>query len=103
MSTLSFRTLTKRSGHFQNHGADFGAITAEEYEGMASTFLENGLQVNCEEYTRLRDKARIRFNALTEEFGILSFDGYIRTYYIPNPLVHGEITNYDYYCNCVNR
>lgn len=103
-STLSFRTSRKRARHFQDHGADFGAITAEEYEEMASTFLENGLQINCEEYTRLRDRARLRFNLITEEFGILSSDGYIRTYYIPNPLTHhGEPINYDYYLNCANR
>jgi filamentous hemagglutinin len=94
-----FRNARKRARHFSDHCTDFGATTEAEYEQMADGFLNCPLPPDCEERVRPRDGATIRFNRITEEFGILSADGYLRTYYIPDPAIHGEATNYDYYLN----
>ena len=94
---LRFRTPRKLARHFSDHRADFGAATEADYETMADVFLNCPLSADCEEYIRGRDGARIRFNLLTEHFGIVSSDGFIKTYYIPDPAIHLEPTNYDYF------
>jgi hypothetical protein len=88
------------NGHFENHGSDFGATTASEYEQQASDFLTNKENRDVLEFKRVRgyragDTAR--FNPETDEFGVISPDGTIRTYYRPDPSVHGFATNLDYF------
>ncbi|ASV88650.1 putative large secreted domain protein (plasmid) [Ochrobactrum quorumnocens] len=39
----------------------------------------------------------MRYNPVTEEFGVVSSSGDIRTYYRPDPTVHGWPTNLDYF------
>jgi pyocin large subunit-like protein len=39
----------------------------------------------------------VRFNPETDEFGALTRDGRIRTYYRPDPKRHGFPTNLDYF------
>jgi len=98
---LTFRTPMKRARHFQDHGSDFGASDEFDYESMANSFLTNPLDSDTLEGTRGRDKATIRYNTATEEYGVISFDGYIRTYYKPDPAIHGLPSNLDYFnSNC---
>lgn len=39
----------------------------------------------------------IRFNMKTDEFGVITSDMLLRTYYKPNPAVHGKASNLDYF------
>jgi pyocin large subunit-like protein len=39
----------------------------------------------------------VRFNPVTNEFGVARADGVIRTYFKPDPAVHGFPTNLDYF------
>lgn len=39
----------------------------------------------------------VRYNRTTEEFGIVDVSGFLKTFYIPDPLVHGEADNDSYF------
>jgi filamentous hemagglutinin len=39
----------------------------------------------------------VRYNPTTEEFGVISANGSIRTYYRPDPAVHGYSTHAEYF------
>jgi hypothetical protein len=39
----------------------------------------------------------VRYNRVTEDFGIMTPGGSIRTYYKPDPRAHGYATNQDYF------
>ncbi len=92
-----FRNARKLARHFSDHRADFGATTEAEYEQMADEFLSNPLTADCYERIRAADNDTIRFTVITDEYAVLSYDGFIRTYFKPDPLEHGLPTNYDYY------
>lgn len=92
-----FRSWRKLARHFSDHGADFGAVSEADYEQKADVFLRKPITPNVHERVRVTDGDTIRYDSITEEYCVLSFDGYIRTYYIPDPIVHGAPTNYDYY------
>lgn len=40
---------------------------------------------------------RVRFDITTQEFGIVTAQGYIRTYFLPDPSRHGYPSNFDYF------
>lgn len=91
-----FASQSQLLDYFARHGSDFGARTAAEYELQANSFL-NGLRARG-----VLEKVRangdiVRYNPATEEFGVVRADGTIRTYYKPNPAVHGKPTNLDYF------
>jgi hypothetical protein len=81
--------------HFKRHGRDFSAATPSEYEDQAASFLTT--EGNTDILQTNRDGTIIRFNPVTDEFGILGPDGQIHTYYRPNPAIHGYPTNRDYF------
>jgi len=70
--------------HFQWHGADFAVGSKEEYENLADTFLGGPKAPTAEECNRLGGDV-VRYDPMTEEFGVLGTDGVIRTYYKPVP------------------
>ncbi len=89
--------------HYRKHGIEFGPISQKAYLQHARSFLKqkaNGYWVQ----ENRRGSAwgafsgdRVRFDITTEEFGVVSYFGFIRTYYIPNPIIHSYPTNYDYF------
>jgi hypothetical protein len=81
---------------FNKHGSDFGALTASEYENQAASFLSDPDNADVLQFTR-KGGDIVRFNPLTDEFGVLGSDGTIHTYYRPNPQIHGKPTNLDYF------
>jgi filamentous hemagglutinin len=98
--TARFSSEELLNGHFEDHGSDFGATTASEYEQQASDFLTNQENPDILEFERVRGYRAgdtVRFNPETDEFGVISPDGSIRTYYRPDPNVHGFATNPDYF------
>lgn len=40
---------------------------------------------------------RVRLDITTQEFGIVTVQGHIRTYFIPDPSLHGYPSNVDYF------
>ena len=82
--------------HFERHGGDFGARTAAEYEQMADRFLTGPRPEGVLERVRPNGDV-VRFDPSTDAFGVVSQDGTIRTFYRPDPAVHGRATNLEYF------
>ncbi len=93
----------KLRGHYFDHALDFGPISQKEYLQKARSFLNKTADgIILQEGRRglgwgWSTGDRIRFDVITQEFGIATRDGYIRTYYIPEPTSHGYPTNLDYF------
>ena len=82
--------------HFADHGTDFGAQTPAEYAQQANDFLNGELGSDVLETMRPNGDI-VRYNPITNEFGVAKADGTIRTYFSPDPSVHGLPTNRDYF------
>jgi RHS repeat-associated protein len=82
--------------HFEDHGSDFGATTAAEYAQQADTFLNGPLESGALEKIRPNGDI-VRYNPASEEFGVATADGTIRTYFKPDPAIHGLPSNLDYF------
>lgn len=89
--------------HYKKHGFEFGPVSRKGYLRRARNFLKqeaDGYWVQ----QNMRGNAWgafagdwVRFDITSEEFGIISSLGYIRTYYIPDQTIHAYPTNYDYF------
>jgi filamentous hemagglutinin len=82
--------------HYARHGADFGATTAPRYEQMADAFLNGPCGTGVLQKVRANGDV-VRYDPATQAFGVVKTDGTIRTYYKPDPAVHGYPTNLDYF------
>ena len=92
--------------HHAKHGAQFPGITATDYENLADRFLGRPPTASMLECRRKKGDM-LRYDKTTEEFGVLSPAGIIRTYFKPVPCVslplplrtncHGHPTNVDYF------
>lgn len=81
--------------HFKDHGHDFGAINALVYVRQAHQFL---LSPPPGTLTRTRANGDIvRYNPLMDAFGVLNNNSMPRTFFKPDPAVHGFPTNLDYF------
>lgn len=78
--TYYFRNETLRSQHFQKHGGEFPYQTAEEYEQGANRVIETEGVLHKKE---AEDNDDVYYLESTNEFVIVSTDGYIRTYFKP--------------------
>ena len=80
-----FRSHKLLNQHFEKHGGefrkDFGYQNAEEYEQGASDVINNPDALHK---TEAEDGDGVYYIEATNEFVILSTDGYIRTYFRPN-------------------
>jgi pyocin large subunit-like protein len=96
--TRGFKDFADLMDHYQSHVSEFGvkAMGPTEYQELADAFLGGPTSAGVHEHTRSKGD-RLRFNPVTNEFGVLSASGFIRTYYKPDPIEHGEATNMDYY------
>jgi hypothetical protein len=91
-----FGDQAKLQDHFARHGGDFGAKSAREYQAQAAVFLGDSKSLGVLEKVRANGDI-VRFNPSTDEFGVVSGGGVIRTYYKPDPAVHGRGSNLDYF------
>ncbi|MBR6580650.1 MAG: hypothetical protein IKK66_05070 [Ruminococcus sp.] len=80
-----FRSQSQLDQHFSKHGyefdGDFNYETAEDYENGASDVINNP---NALYKTEAEDGDHVYYIEATNEFVVLSTDGYIRTYFRPN-------------------
>ena len=76
----TFRNRYLRDEHFQKHGNEFDYASAEEYEAGASAVVNNSAALHKKEAD---DNDDIYYLEKTNEFVIISTDGYIRTYFKP--------------------
>ena len=82
--TLGFQNTNLLHSHHQKHGADFGAIGLDEYETLADAFLGGPRVAACFECVRSNGDF-VRYNPMTDEFGVISNTRIIKTYYKPQP------------------
>ncbi len=79
--TYTFRNEERRESHYQKHGVEMGFSSAEEYEKAASEVVENKDALHK---TEKEDGDDVYYLEETNEFVIVSTDGYIRTYFNPS-------------------
>jgi pyocin large subunit-like protein len=82
--------------HFAAHQAEFSFATSAEYEEAADKFL-TGTKRGTTKEGRRRNGDLVRYDVITEEFGVMSSGKVIRTYFIPDPADHNFTTNLDYF------
>ena len=77
----SFRNNKRLEEHFEKHGKEMGFASAEEYEDAASDVVNNPKALHK---TEKEDGDDVYYVESTNEFVIVSTDGYIRTYFNPS-------------------
>jgi len=82
--------------HFLRHGPELGATSAEDYATRASRFFERSQRERMP--TRMDASGVVRtYDPTTNEFGAFAPDGRTKTYFAPDPAVHGYGSNRDYW------
>lgn len=76
-----FRNEKLLNQHYEKHGIDMGFDSPESYEKAASDVINNPKALNKEE---AEDVDFVFYLEDTNEFVVLSTDGYIRTYFLPD-------------------
>lgn len=78
-----FRSKKNLASHFEKHGGEFDGLykTAEEYEAGAARVINDPSALHKLE---AEDGDDVYYKEATNEFVILSKDGYIRTYFKPS-------------------
>lgn len=77
----TFRNRYLRDEHFKKHGKEFDYATAQDYEAGASAVVNNDQALHK---TEADDGDDVYYLEKTNEFVVVSADGYIRTYFKPN-------------------
>ena len=67
--------------HFEKHGIEMGFNSKEEYEKAACDIVNNKEALHKKEK---EDNDDIYYLEATNDFVVVSFDGYIRTYFRPD-------------------
>lgn len=76
-----FRNKNLLNQHYEKHGKDMGFASAEEYEKAAAAVPNNP---NVLHKTEKEDGDDVYYVESTNEFVVVSTDGYIRTYFNPD-------------------
>ncbi len=80
-SDLKFRNQKLLDQHYEKHGKDMGFSSAEEYEAAAGRVVANKDTLHKIEE---EDGDDVYYLEETNEFVVVSTDGYIRTYFNPD-------------------
>ncbi len=80
-TTLKFRNENLLNQHYQKHGIEMGFESAEEYEQAAARVP---LDPEVLHKTEKDDGDDVYYIERTNEFVIVSTDGYLRTYFLPD-------------------
>ena len=79
--TLTFRNRELLEQHYVKHGKDMGFASAKDYEAAAAAVVVNAKALHK---TEAEDGDDVYYVEETNEFVIVSTDGYIRTYFLPD-------------------
>lgn len=77
----TFRNDDLMTSHYEKHGKDMGFSSPEEYESAANRVLEDEDVLHKQEK---EDGDDVYYLEETNEFVVISTDGYIRTYFFPD-------------------
>ena len=78
-----FRSEKLFDSHYEKHGAEFGDITQDEYLDLANELI-NAEGKNILHKTEKEDGDFLYYDTETNEFLVLSTNGYIRTFFKPS-------------------
>lgn len=81
VQALHFRSDKLLNEHYEKHGKEMGFASAAEYEAAASAAA---LSPNALHKLEKEDNDDVYYIESTNEFVIVSTDGYIRTYFYPD-------------------
>lgn len=70
------------NGHFNNHGKSMGFDSKESYKQHAIKFANTIDKKNCKSFVD-KNGSTYKYNKKTNEFAIITKDGYVVTYYKP--------------------
>ena len=76
-----FRNQRLLNEHYEKHGIEMGFASAESYQAAASAVITNP---NSLFKIEVEDGDGVYYLEATNEFVVLSTDGYIRTYFLPS-------------------
>lgn len=76
-----FRNEYLLESHYEKHGKDMGFASSEEYELAASDVINDSKSLHK---TEKEDGDDVYYKEDTNEFVVVSTDGYIRTYFKPD-------------------
>ncbi|MCQ2465265.1 MAG: hypothetical protein MJ095_06760 [Oscillospiraceae bacterium] len=76
-----FRNSKLLSDHYKKHGVEMGFDSAESYEQAASDVINSPEALHKKEK---EDNDEVYYIEETNEFAVLSSDGYLRTYFYPD-------------------
>ena len=76
-----FRNNARLEEHYQKHGVDMGFYTPQDYEDAAEKVIKDKKSLHK---TEAEDGDDVYYKESTNEFVIVSPDGYIRTYFEPS-------------------
>lgn len=76
-----FRSKSLLESHYEKHGMDMGFSSAKEYEAAASEVISHPDVLHKVE---AEDGDDVYYIEATNEFVVVSGDGYIRTYFYPS-------------------
>ena len=76
-----FRNKKLLDSHYEKHGIEMGFASAEEYLAAANAVVSNPNALHKKEK---EDNDDIYYVEATNEFVVVSSDGYIRTYFNPS-------------------
>ena len=82
-NTRGFLNARQLNRHFARHGPQFGVATTIDYEEAADSFF-GPKAAHVLECTRGRGDT-VRFDPLTDGYGVIDANGVIRTYFKPLP------------------
>lgn len=76
-----FRNQSTLDSHYEKHGIEMGFSSAKEYEAAASDVANSPDALHK---TEKEDGDDVYYIEATNEFVVVSTDGYIRTYFLPS-------------------
>jgi pyocin large subunit-like protein len=84
LKTRGFSNASSLARHYVDHGSDFGSLGAADYEALADQFLGGAKPPHIQERRRANGDI-VRFDFLTEAYGVIDGSGVIRTFFKPVP------------------
>ena len=76
-----FRNKSLKNDHYEKHGIEMGFDSADAYEAAANAVVHNPDALHK---TEAEDGDDVYYVEATNEFVVVSTDGYIRTYFLPS-------------------
>ncbi len=87
----------KLLSHWSKHAGEWTPpLSKEVYNSMANAFLHGSPGPGVLQKVRVNGDI-VRYNPITNEFGVVSTNGTVRTFFRPDPAKHGYPTNMDYF------